>query len=58
MSDDGGTFTLQLSPEELRITRAALRSFLQDFGHDERDVVDSIRAVLAKLPEGEIAPAA
>jgi hypothetical protein len=35
----------------MRITEAALRSFLGDFGHDERDVQERIRAVLRKLPQ-------
>jgi hypothetical protein len=43
-------FTLDLDREELRITRSALRSYLQTFGHDERPVHDVVRAVLAKLP--------
>ena len=48
--------TLELTPEELKITRAALRSFLQDFGHDEREVHDVIRSVLAKLPAADAVP--
>ena len=50
MVDPGSSFTVELTQDELKITRAALRSFLQDFGHDERDVLDQVRAVLAKLP--------
>ena len=42
--------TLQLTPEELRLVRSALRSFLDDFGHDEADVVAQIKALIAKLP--------
>jgi len=43
--------TIELTDEELRIVRTALRSFLDDFGHEEQDVVDEIKRVLAKLPD-------
>ena len=42
--------TLQLTPEELRLVHAALRSFLDDFGHEEADLVAQIKALIAKLP--------
>jgi hypothetical protein len=42
--------TIHLTDEELRLVRAALSSFLDDFGHDEADVVRALRALLAKLP--------
>ena len=44
-------FTLELTPAELKVTYAALRSMLDDFGHEERDVVRLIRQVLDKLPD-------
>ena len=44
-------YRLALTPAQLKITHTALRSFLDDFGHDERDVHDVVREVLAKLPE-------
>ena len=44
-------FHLDLTPAQLKITWAALKSFSDDFGHDERDVHEVIRQVLAKLPE-------
>jgi hypothetical protein len=52
-TDEGSarTYRLDLTPAELRITRAALQSFLNDFGHDERDVQAQVRAVLRKLPD-------
>ncbi|HXV03162.1 MAG TPA: hypothetical protein VFP24_06285 [Gaiellaceae bacterium] len=43
--------TIELTEEELRIVRNALHSFLEDFGHEEADVLRSIKAVLAKLPD-------
>jgi len=42
--------TIELTDDELRLMREALRSFLDDFGHDEADVVRLIRALLEKLP--------
>jgi hypothetical protein len=44
-------YRLDLTPAQLKITYTALKSFLDDFGHDERDVNDVVREVLAKLPE-------
>jgi hypothetical protein len=44
-------YRLDLTPAQLKITFTALNSFLHDFGHDERDVHDIVREVLAKLPE-------
>jgi hypothetical protein len=44
-------FTLELTPAELKVTYAALRSMLDDFGHDERDVLAVVRRVIAKLPD-------
>jgi hypothetical protein len=43
--------TIELTEEELRLVRNALQSFLEDFGHEEADVLRSIKRVLAKLPE-------
>ena len=45
--------TLELTDEELRLLRAALHSFFDDFGHEEADVVARIRALMAKLPDVE-----
>jgi hypothetical protein len=42
--------TIELTDEELRVIRNALQSFLEDFGHDEADVLREIKQVLAKLP--------
>jgi hypothetical protein len=43
--------TIELTEEELRIVRNALQSFLEDFGHEEADILRSIKNVLAKLPQ-------
>ena len=45
-------YRLDLTPAQLKITYTALKSFLDDFGHDERVVHDVVREVLEKLPEG------
>ena len=45
--------TIELTDEELRLVRAALRSYLEDFGHDEADLLRAIKQVLAKLPPDE-----
>jgi hypothetical protein len=43
--------TIELTEEELRLVRNALQSFLEDFGHDEADLLRSIKQILAKLPQ-------
>jgi hypothetical protein len=48
---DDVAYRLELTPAQLKITYTALKSFLDDFGHDERVVHDVVREVLAKLPE-------
>jgi hypothetical protein len=45
--------TLELSEEELRLLHAALHSYLDDFGHEEADVLRRIKALIAKLPQPE-----
>jgi len=47
------TQTVELSDEELRIIHNALRSYLQDFGHDEADILHAVKDLLDKLPSGE-----
>ena len=44
-------YRLDLTPAQLKITYTALKSFLDDFGHDEREVHDIVREVIAKLPD-------
>jgi hypothetical protein len=41
---------LELTDEELRLLRAALHSHLDDFGHEEADVLRQIKELIAKLP--------
>jgi hypothetical protein len=42
--------TIELSDHELQILHAALHSYLDDFGHEEADVLRAIKQLLAKLP--------
>ncbi|HKD95625.1 MAG TPA: hypothetical protein VKB43_13040 [Gaiellaceae bacterium] len=43
--------TIELTDEELKLLRNAVRSFMDDFGHEEMDVVRELQALLAKLPD-------
>jgi hypothetical protein len=42
--------TIELNDDELRLLHAALRSYLDDFGHEEADVLRKIKELLGKLP--------
>jgi hypothetical protein len=44
-------YRLELTAAQLKITHAALKSLLDDFGHDEDDVRRVVAQVLAKLPD-------
>ena len=44
--------TIELDSEELRLLHEALHSYLDDFGHDQADVLRQIKALIAKLPHG------
>ena len=44
-------YHLELTPQQLKITHTALRSLLDDFGHDQPEVLALIHEVLAKLPD-------
>jgi len=46
-------YTIELTAEELRLAHAALQAYLDDFGHEEADVLRQIKALLAKLPPEE-----
>ena len=43
-------YTLELTPEELRLLHAALKAYLDDFGYEQADLLREIKALLAKLP--------
>ena len=44
-------YHLELTPAQLKITHTALKSLLDDFGHEEHDVHRVIHEVLDKLPD-------
>ena len=43
--------TIELSDEELKLLHAALHSYLDDFGHEEADILRDVKAVIAKQPQ-------
>jgi hypothetical protein len=45
--------TIDLTDEELRLLYHALHAYLDDFGHEEADVLRRIKALIAKLPDAE-----
>jgi hypothetical protein len=48
---DDTAYRLELTPAQLKITYTALKSLMDDFGHEEPDVHRVIREVLDKLPD-------
>jgi hypothetical protein len=44
-------YHLELTPAQLKITHTALKSLLDDFGHEEHDVIRVIHDVLDKFPD-------
>jgi len=42
--------TIELTNDELRLLQAALHSYLDDFGHEEADVLRLVKQLIAKLP--------
>ena len=43
--------TIELTDDELRVVHAALHSYLDDFGHEEADVLRLVKRLIAKLPD-------
>ena len=41
--------TIELSDDELRLIQNALHAYLDDFGHEEADVLREVKALIAKL---------
>jgi hypothetical protein len=42
--------TIELTDEELRLVRAALTAYLEDFGHEEADILRALKRILSRLP--------
>ena len=55
MNDEAGEtpfrYHLELTPQQLKLTHTALRSLLDDFGHDQPEIHRLIHEVLQKLPD-------
>jgi len=47
------THTIELTDDEVRLLHAALHAYFDDFGHREMDVLESVKALLAKLPPAD-----
>ena len=41
---------IEVTNEELRLLHAALRSYLDDFGHEQADLLRQVKQLIAKLP--------
>jgi hypothetical protein len=50
MADQIG-YRVEFTPAQLKVVHTALKSLLDDFGHDEADVTRIIHEVLGKLPD-------
>jgi hypothetical protein len=48
---DDTAFTLDLTPAQLKLVHAAVKSMLDDFGHNEPEVHRVLHEILAKLPD-------
>jgi hypothetical protein len=44
---------IELTEEELRLLHEALHAYLDDFGHEEADILRRVKALIAKLPDAE-----
>jgi hypothetical protein len=42
--------TIELSDHELTLVHSALHAYLDDFGHEEADLLRELKALIAKLP--------
>jgi hypothetical protein len=49
--DETFHYHLELTPAQMKITHTALKSLLDDFGHEEHDVHRVIHEVLEKFPD-------
>ena len=42
--------TIELTDDEVKLVREALKTFLDDFTHEQQDILRSIEELLEKLP--------
>jgi hypothetical protein len=45
--------TIEFTDDELRLLHSALHAYLDDFGHGEQDVLERVKALIAKLPPAD-----
>jgi hypothetical protein len=45
--------TIELNDDELRLLQNALHAYLDDFGHEEADILRLVKALIAKLQSGQ-----
>jgi hypothetical protein len=45
--------TIELNDEELKLLRNAVHAYLNDFGHEEADMLRQIKQLMEKLPYPE-----
>jgi hypothetical protein len=45
--------TIEVTDEELRLLHAAIHAYLDDFGHEQADLLRAVKRLLAKLPGPE-----
>jgi hypothetical protein len=42
---------IELSEQELMLLHSALHAYLDDFGHEEADILRELKTLIAKLPQ-------
>ncbi len=47
---DEPVFDLRLTAAEMKVTFTALKAYFDDFGHEEQEIHQLVRAILEKLP--------
>ncbi|HUO75146.1 MAG TPA: hypothetical protein VMU39_30580 [Solirubrobacteraceae bacterium] len=50
---DETAFTLYLTAPQLKVLYTALKTYGDDLGHEESDIEDVVKGILAKLPSEE-----
>ena len=46
--------TIELTDEELKLLHSALHAYLNDFGHEEADILRDVKQLIAKLPPSRV----
>jgi hypothetical protein len=53
-ADQRGVLTLGLAAKQMKITHSAVRLLLNDLGREQADERETLRAILAKLPDEHV----